>query len=290
VPAPTSSAATSTPAPTSTETPFFLASGDRPVYAVFHDARRSRPGAPGIVVCSSIGLEQLTSYRNEVLAARALADQGFPVLRYHPRGHGDSAGDFADVTVTSLIADARAAGAWLRERAGADRIAWLGVRFGALAAAGAVMAESGAALALWEPVQRPLEYFRAWLRGILFSSVSHGERPAATVDEMLANVERDGMLDVHGYHFHRALLASARELSLESVLAGWSGPALLVQMQQRRSVAPAHEAFAAALRQRGAAVTIAQVNEEPGWHFLQNPAVESPSLVQATVEWFDAVA
>ena len=278
------------PAPTSTETPFFFSSGDRPVYAVLHAARRERPDAPGIVVCSSVGLEQLTSYRNEVLAARALAELGFPVLRYHPRGHGDSAGDFADVTVASLIGDARAASAVLHERARTSRMAWLGVRFGALAAAGAAAAESGAALALWEPVQRPLDYFRAWLRGVLFSSVSHGERPTTTVDELLAQVEREGMVDVHGYHFHRALLQSAKDFSLDALTTGWSGSALVVQVQQRRSFAPAHETFVTALRARGAQVATAQVAEEPGFHFLQNPAWESPSLIRATVEWFDAVA
>jgi pimeloyl-ACP methyl ester carboxylesterase len=278
------------PAPTSTETPFFLASGDRPVYAVYHAARRVRPGASAVVLCSSQGLEQLACNRNEVLVARALAEHGFPVLRYHPRGHGDSAGDFADVTGASLIEDARAAGAALRARSGTSLLTWLGVRFGALAAAGAVAAEQGAALALWEPVQDPLAYFRAWLRGILFSSVSHGERPATTVDELLGKVATDGMVDVHGYHFHRALLESTRELSLTGTLGGWSGPVLLLQVQQRRSLAPAHERFAVSLRERGAKVATVRVNEEPGWHFLQNPAWESPEIVNQTVEWFDALA
>jgi pimeloyl-ACP methyl ester carboxylesterase len=276
------------PAPTSTEIPFFFTSADRPVYAVFHAARRARPGAAGVVLCSSIGLEQLTCYQNEVMAARALADHGFPVLRYHPRGHGDSAGDFVDVTITSLTEDARAAGAVMQERTGGGRLAWLGVRFGALAAAGA--AEPGAALALWEPVQSPSDYFRAWLRGILFSSVSHGERPTTTVDELLSEVDARGMVDVHGYHLHRALLESAREASLEVALAAWSGPALLVQVQQRRGLAPAHERLAGSLRERGATVTTALVHEEPGWHFMQNPAWESTEIVNQTVEWFDALA
>jgi pimeloyl-ACP methyl ester carboxylesterase len=290
VPEPQSPAASSPSAPTSTETPFFFTSGDRPVYAVLHAARRDRPGAPGVVVCSSIGLEQLTVYRNEVLAARALADRGLPVLRYHPRGQGDSAGDFADLTVTSLIEDARAAGRELRRRARVERIAWLGVRLGALAAAGALAADGGAALALWEPAERPADYFRAWLRGLLFSQVSHGERPSVTADELLATVERDGRVDVHGYFLHRALLASARGLELGAMLGAWAGPTLLAQVQERRGLAPPHAALADALRARQAAVTALQIGEAPGWHFLQNPAWESPALVDGTAEWFDAVA
>jgi pimeloyl-ACP methyl ester carboxylesterase len=242
-----------------------------------------------VVVCSSLGVEQVTCYRNEVLTARALAARGIPVLRYHPRGHGDSGGDFADVTLAGLVDDARAAAAELRRR-GAPRIAWLGVRFGALAAAGALAAEGGAALALWEPVQRPLDYFRGWLRGLLFSQVSHGHRPDTTADALLESVMRDGQVDVHGYYLHRALLASAREAELGATLGGWTGPALLAQIQSRRGLAPGHAAFADALRARGAEVTTTLVSEEQGWHFLQNPAWESPALIAATVEWLDAVA
>jgi pimeloyl-ACP methyl ester carboxylesterase len=275
--------------PTAAETPFLFTSGDRPVYAVHHAARRARPGAPGVVMCSSLGVEQLTCYRTEVLAARALAAAGFPVLRYHPRGHGDSGGDFADVTLPRLIEDALAAGAELR-RLGAPAVGFLGVRFGALAAAGAAAAANGAALALWEPVQRPIDYFRAWLRGLLFSDVSHGRRPDTTADQLLEAVERDGQVDVHGYYLHRALLASARGAELTTLLGTWSGPALLVQIQARRGTAPAHAAFADARRARGAATTVTLVNEEHGWHFLQNPAWESRPVIAATMEWFDALA
>jgi len=98
------------------------------------------------------------------------------------------------------------------------------------------------------------------------------------------------MVDVHGYHLHRALLESTHERSLAGTIGAWSGPALLLQIQQRRSLAPAHERFAALLRERGAKVATALVNEEPGWHFLQNPAWESSEIVSETVEWFDALA
>jgi pimeloyl-ACP methyl ester carboxylesterase len=243
-----------------------------------------------VVLCSSLGVEQITCYRNEVLAARALAEIGVPVLRHHPRGHGDSAGDAADVTVATLIEDARAAARELRARAGADRIAWLGVRFGAITAAGAAAADGGAALALWEPVERPIDYFRGWLRTLLFSSVSQGRRPDATADQLLEAVARDGQVDAQGYYLYRALLDSARPVELGALLAGWSQPTLIVQVQARRALAPAHAALADSLRARGARVDTAFVKEDQGWHFLQNPAWESPELIASTREWFDALA
>src|SRR5262249_37439177 len=141
-----------TPAPsTAGETPFFFTSQERPLYAVHHAPTRERAGAPGVVIASGLGVEQLTVYRNVVLVARALAARGFPVLVHHPRGHGDSAGDWADVTLDGLTEDARAAGRELMRRSGVTRLAWLGVRFGALSAAAALEPTRDAALVLWEP-------------------------------------------------------------------------------------------------------------------------------------------
>jgi pimeloyl-ACP methyl ester carboxylesterase len=277
--------------PTTTETPFFFEVGERPVYAVFHAARRARAGARAVVLCSSLAVEQLTCYRNEVLLARALAERGIPVLRYHPRGHGDSGGDWADVTLESLVADARAAAGVARERSGLGGLAFVGVRFGALAAAGAAVAsDPSAPLALWEPVQRADDYFRSWLRGVLFSAVAHGERPKETVDDFMARLDRDGAVDVHGYYLHRALFRSSGGHALVAMLEGWKSRALIVQIQGRTRLAAPHAACAEALAARGSAVETALVNEEQGWHFLQNPAWESPALLRRTVEWFDALA
>lgn len=277
--------------PTTTETPFFFEVGERPVYAVFHAAGRERAGARAVVLCSSLGVEQLTCYRNEVLLARSLASLGFPVLRYHPRGHGDSAGDWADVTLDRLVEDAGAASRVVRERSGLAGLAFVGVRFGALAAAGAAVAgDATAPLALWEPVQRADDYFRAWLRGVLFSAVAHGEKPKESVDEFLARLDREGAVDVHGYHLHRALYRSGAGRTLTAMLEGWKSRALIVQIQGRTRLATPHAACAEALAARGATVETALVHEEQGWHFLQNPAWESPALVGRTVEWFDALA
>ncbi|MFI5372270.1 MAG: serine aminopeptidase domain-containing protein, partial [Candidatus Eisenbacteria bacterium] len=275
---------------TATETPFFFEAHDRPLYAVHHAPRRGRPGAPGVVVVTGLGVEQLTVYRNNVRVARALAELGFPVLHYHPRGHGDSAGDWAEVTHDRLVEDARAAGAELLRRSGAGRLAWLGVRFGALAAAAALDPERDVALALWEPVHQPLDYFRSWLRGLLYSQVSRGERPSATVEELLERVERDGHVDVHGYHLHRALLASARDRELAGALTTWHRPTLLAQIQSRARLSDPHAALVARLERQGSRVETALVRVDPGWHFIANPAWEDDDLVRRTAEWLDAVA
>ncbi len=279
------------PSAAASETPLFFECAGRPLYGVYHAPAPGRPDAPLVVHCHSLGVEQLTVYRNEVLCARAAAAAGFPVFRYHARGHGDSAGDFAAVRFEGLVEDALgAAGEGLR-RSGDRGIVWLGARFGALVAAAALARRPGArGLALWEPVQRPDEYFRGMLRGLLFSKVAKGERPDATADQLLARVMDEGQVDVHGYFLHRELVASAAGLELEALLGTWSGPTLLVQIQARARLAPAHAALAESLAHHGSAPTVARVAEEPGWHFIANPAWESAELVRDTVGWLNALA
>ncbi len=273
------------------ETPFFLESDDRPCYAVSHAPGRARAGAPVMVHVHGLGVEQLTLYRQEVLVARAAAAIGVPVLRYHARGHGDSAGDFADVSLPRLVADARHAADEAKRRSGATRVVWLGVRFGALVAAEAARGRADTAgFALWEPVLRPVDHFRSQLRFLLFSRIAGGVRPEATADQLLAQARAGGEVDVNGYLLHRAILESSEGASLAASLEGVRVPVLLAQVQQRAKLAPGFEALAAALQAGGAPVTTALVHEEPGYQNIANPAWESPPLTRAIVEWLDALA
>jgi uncharacterized protein len=276
------------------EAPHFLPVGDVPLYAVWHGVEGPPPGRV-VVHVHGLGIEHLTSYRNHVRLARGAAALGTPVLRYHARGHGDSGGDFADVTLEGLVEDALAAAAAARERAGGRGVVWFGDRLGGLVAARALARDRAAGgqavgLVLWEPVHRPLDDIRAMLRGVLFSQVAHGRRPGATVEQLLERMAAEGTLDVHGYLLHRTFVDSAREASLEAALAGWSGPTLLVQVQGRARLATPHAALARALEARGARVTTRLVQEEPGWHFIANPAWESEALVAHTVEWLRELA
>jgi hypothetical protein len=97
-------------------------------------------------------------------------------------------------------------------------------------------------------------------------------------------------VDVHGYDLHRALYRSSAGHELAAMLAAWKSRALIVQIQGRTRLSAPHAACAETLAARGAAVETMLIQEEQGWHFLQNPAWESPALVSRTLEWFDALA
>ena len=130
MPSPTTASPSAVPSAAAPETPLFFEHAGRPLYGVYHAPAAGRPDAPLMVSCHSLGVEQLTIYRNDVLCARAAAAAGFPVFRYHARGHGDSSGDFAGVHFEGLVEDAIAAAGEGLRRSGARGVVWLGVRFG----------------------------------------------------------------------------------------------------------------------------------------------------------------
>jgi pimeloyl-ACP methyl ester carboxylesterase len=273
------------------EIPEFFDSAERPVYGVTYMPDSPREGAPVVVHCHSLGVEQLTSYRSEVITARATAARGIPTFRFHSRGHGDSGGDFAAVTLEGMVEDALAAADRARERTRAEGVVFLGVRFGAMVAArAAARRQDVAGIALWEPVKRGEDYFRGMLRTLLLSQLASGRRPDATVDTMMSTVEREGRLDVHGYYLHEAIVRSARAATLEESFVGFRAPVLLVQIQARPALTRAHLALAEGLAAAGASVTTDVVAEEPGWNFVSNPAWRSADLTRITTEWLDALA
>jgi pimeloyl-ACP methyl ester carboxylesterase len=275
------------------ETPFFMRVDGTPVYAVFHAAAPGRAGAPVVVHVHGLGVEQITLYRQEVLAARAAAARGFPVLRFHARGHGDSGGGSADVTLGTLVADAMAAADEALRRSGRDRVVWLGVRLGALVTALAGGPGSGrtdaAAFLFWEPVAKPADFFRQQLRTLLFSQVAGGHRPEATVDQLLARLESQGSVDVLGYTLQRSLVQSLAGASLARALTGGRARVMLAQVEARARLSPAHTQLVEALRAGGSDVTTALVQEEPGYQLMSNPAWESEALTRVTMEWLDAL-
>lgn len=297
------------------ETPCFFESHGSPIYAVFHAAAPGRTDAPVVVHVHGLGVEQITLYRQEVLAARAAAAAGFPVLRWHARGHGDSAGSSADVTLASLVADAQAAADEAMRRSGATRVIWLGVRLGALVAALAGGPRSGrgeaAGFVLWEPVAKPADFFRMQLRTLLFSQVAGGRKPDATVDQLLARLERDGTLDVLGYTLYQSTRASFEGASLVDALRGVSAPVCVAQVAARAKMAPAHvqlvEALGGAVTEPAADAPAASnapsgvaggravlrtrtIHEDPGYQLMSNPAWQCDALTRLTVEWLDALA
>lgn len=275
----------------SLEDPLFFASHGCPLYGLVCAARSARrSGAPALVACHGVGPEHMSTSRILVLAARRAATLGIPGVAYHSRGHGDSAGDFADVTLESLTEDALCAADCVRKMTGASHVIWLGIRFGAMVAAQAARrSPDSVGLALWEPIHRGQDYLLQLVRGLLFSAAARGQNLGVTAKEILDRVAREGRVDVNATYLHQKFYESARASDLSKILEGWSGPTLIAQIQARPKLSGENQALLGRLQQGGAEVRAVQIKEEPGWQFWRDPWV-STSLLDETGAWFNAVA
>ena len=270
---------------------WFSSRGGVPLYGVFHRAQTDDEAAAVVLFCHSLGLDHLVSWRMEVLAARAIAAHGYPAFSYHARGHGDSAGSFADVTFETLVTDALEAAEQARQLSGASRIVWIAIRFGALVASTAMRRRDDAAgLALWEPVHRGADHFRALMRRLLFFEVANGRRPALTVDGMIERLGREGEIPLAAEWLHERLYRSAIAADLTRNLDGWHGPTMLAQVQKRELLSTDNTALLESLERMGARVTPIAVVEQPTWENPAEPWWTSARLVEETKGWLDGVA
>ena len=266
----------------------FFCSANQRLYGAFHPAER--PGnKPLVVFCNSFGAGHFVTVRMEALAARMVARRGYPAFRYHPRGHGDSTGNFSDVTFEGLVEDALSAAEYARRVSGAAEVVWVAVRFGALVAAEAIRRRDyTAALALWEPVHRARDYFRSLLRRVLFHETANGRRPDVTVDELLLRLEREECVALPGSWLHHAIYRSAIDSDLAGSLESWRGPSFLAQIQRRPQLSSDNAALVASLERCGSKLAFASIADQPDWDGIDS-RWNSDALLGETAGWLDGL-
>ena len=245
------------------------------------------PAAGGVVICSPYQAELLCNYRREVIQARHLATAGLAVHRFHYRGSGHSDGGTSDTTFEMMLEDAEAAATVLRERAGVDRVAFLGTRWGGLVA-GEAAKRSSAPLVLWEPVSDPDRYAEEILRFKLTHTMK-GERGGPTEDSLVSELRRTGSVDVLGHTLELRMLESAHDRSLTDLRGVPS--VLLAQVGVTRSLRREYRELADGWRADGVHVETLVVPDREIWwlsgdrwpvHERHEPTIR---LIGATTRW-----
>ena len=142
------------PLPPGEKLPIYLGSKDRPLFGVYHPPSPSGSagaGRFGVVLCSPIGDDLIRAHRTFRHLAEALAEAGFPVVRFDFDGTGDSAGRETDANrAETWRGDVRRACEVVRARSGFDTVALVGLKLGGTFAALAAEELGGVeALVLW---------------------------------------------------------------------------------------------------------------------------------------------
>lgn len=136
----------------------------RPLFGVYHPARRAAASTRAVVMCHAFGAEYMVSHHLLRRAAIALAEEGYDVLRFDYYGSGDSAGDPEDVSLARWGKDVEAAADEVMGLCGAERVTLLGARLGAAMALRVASRKPQLVerIVAWDPVLRGDGYL-AWL-------------------------------------------------------------------------------------------------------------------------------
>jgi pimeloyl-ACP methyl ester carboxylesterase len=268
------------------EEPFFFEPDGFRLFAMAHRPERAHAGV-AVVVCHPYGEEKQLSYPVLVRCARLLARDGFPVLRFDYRGHGDSQGDMEDATVEAEVAETLAAGRMARERFEVDGVVFLGLRFGASVAARAAEREPGTAgLVLWAPITNGAHYVDDMIRKRLFAEML-GKRRSSR-GQALDELASQGRLEIEGNFLGRRMSEEMATIDLPVEVGRFRNPVLLCAIRNPAQTYTAHEALARAYEARGVPCTF----EVAGDVFWERNAMYDryvpEDLLEATRRWMRA--
>ena len=169
---------------------------------------------PAVALFDGMGGSSHGPRRMFTQLARRLGGEAIAVLRFSFRGHGDSEGDYKDVTVESMLSDAQAALAFLMCQPGVDRtrLGVVGMSLGGLVAANVAGSHEGIrALVLWSAVAHNGDRVDTWLT------------PAQK-----AQLQRDGYYDDIGVAVNRTFFEQLRTMNGTEMVSSYKGQALIL--------------------------------------------------------------
>lgn len=222
------------------------------------DAQRRQ----GWVLCHSYGMEQVTLATHEAPVARALASAGFPVLRYHGQGYGDSELPPDGVGLGSHLRDAFEAAEVLVNASGVQEVGYLGARLGGTVAALAAERSGAPAFVAWEPVVRGSRYARSLLTLSVLLHLMHQERDRDERPDPAQLLAERGVLDVQGFPLTVDMHEELVRLDLVERVTSFRGESLIVQISKGAAPRPDLERFAAHLRSLGGRSALTIVTDE----------------------------
>jgi pimeloyl-ACP methyl ester carboxylesterase len=206
----------------------------------------------GWVICHSFGIEQINLNRLDVVVSRAMATAGFPVLRYHSQGYGESGRRGEPVTMEDHLDGAQDAVAWMSKQRGVEQMGVLGARFGGLVAALTADRSDLPLMGVWQPVVTGTAFVRDYVQKELFARMSQGKHPASGSSRITAHLEEQGWSDLNGFVLTGSTFDALTAIDLCQAVSRFAGDALVVSITQGRRLSRDAERLATHLRSIGA--------------------------------------
>jgi pimeloyl-ACP methyl ester carboxylesterase len=175
---------------------------------------------PTVVFIHGFSGNRLEVGSSFVHMSRLLEGSGIASVRFDLSGHGESDGDFFDVTITGEIAEARSVVRTVRTLGFADRsrIGLVGMSMGGVVAGIVAAEEPGIrAVCLWSPAAvAPFEVGSGYLKG----------------RSIAAEVEAKGYFDADGHRVSPALVEDITNLDVYGRSCAYTGPVRIIHGDQ----------------------------------------------------------
>ena len=256
--------------------PIYLQLEPDPVFAVLHAPAGPR-GRVGAVLCAPFGWEEICGHRSFLRWAEALAEAGFPTLRFDLPGSGESAGSPRDpARLDTWTRAVDGAASWLKTSQDCDRVVAIGVGLGGMLAYLAVT-EGGAVddLVLWSVPAKGDGIVRE-LRAMARLAADQAERPAG----LEGPAPEPGELEVWGFLLSAESATAIKSVDLtEREIPGAAGRRVLLLGRDQSAPDPR---LLAHIEQSGARVTS---SPGPGYE----PMLRQPKVAEVPYKTFAIV-
>jgi len=206
------------------EKPITFKSARKQIVGMLHMPSRRRGRVPAVVFFHGFTGNKSESHRMFVKLARGLAKCGVASLRVDFFGSGDSEGEFSQMTVSTEVADARAALRFIRRQPGIDpkRVGVVGMSMGGAVASEVLGKDRQIKVAaLWAPVADPEEQTKMKM-----------------TPEAKTQLREMGCVDYGGHVVGRAFVDDAKKHKPLKSITTTRAPVLVVQGGEDETVPP----------------------------------------------------
>jgi dienelactone hydrolase len=245
---------------------------------------KAKEPRPGIVL-----LHGFTSHKDEdpiagrttgyyAYTAERLNEAGYQVLRFDFSGHGESDGDFQEITISALVSDALAAADFLARQPGvqANRIGLIGSSLGGIiAACSAARDKRIRSVALWNAPPYPLHTLSVLLG---WERISEAFRSGSTSFPW----EGRGQVTLRKAFFDELVTISPLV-----EIAKFQGPMLVVVTRQDPYINPQPQMGMAYISSHAGAHRIVEIDGDHTFSVKVRGARFLDQIIQETLRWFE---
>ena len=209
------------------------------------------PRDVGWVICPSFAYEASYLWRTDAGLSRALASLGFPVLRFHGQGYGDSelTGAF-DPSISSHRRDAEDAVAWLADASRLRDVVTAGTLLGGTVAAMTAARLGLPAFVALAPAVDGARYLKLLLRHVVLAGMTRAGLPTSE-REIRAALRSEGWANLLGFRLTAQAEREFDSLDLCRETASFGGDALAIGVTRRPGIPDEVGVLSAELNRNG---------------------------------------